>query len=70
MSDDYNSRGLVFICLTLSKKHTAAAAAAFNDSMPPDMGMIMCSVLACSIASDKPVPSLPNTNAAGPVNRI
>src|ERR1017187_3059193 len=29
-------------CLAASNKHTAAAAAAFNDSTFPGMGMVMC----------------------------
>src|SRR6266567_2992415 len=54
-------------CLTHSKRHTAAAAAALSDSNPPGIGMLAVTREAASTAAERPLPSLPMAIAIGPV---
>src|SRR5690606_36202305 len=53
------------VCLTCSKKQTAALAATFSDSTCPRCGMATRCVAAVSNASSTPCPSCPNSHATG-----
>ena len=56
-------------CRTHSNRHTAAAAAALSDSIPPGIGIVTRCVACATSAGASPAPSLPIATATRPASR-